>query len=636
MARRRRQMDIPVVAALVGAAVLGLRAAGWMQRLELAAYDHHVRLAATGPPTDARIALVEVSEEDIQALGSWPLSDATLARTIGILNDSGARAIGIDIYRDIPVAPGSAELDAVLARNRLVIFPSKLADAFSAGVAPPAALAGTQQVGFNNMVVDPDGIVRRGLLFMNDGEGGVGYSFSLLLALLYLEGEGIHATPDPDDPALMRLGPTTIPPLAGTTGSYAGIDAGGYQYLADYRGAARGFPSVELRHLLEGHADLSRFRDRIVVVGLTAESVPDLFHIAFESDSSRAVGIPGSALHAQMASQLVRYALGEMAPIESPSDWQEALLVLVWAALGAGLGLWARSTWQFAAVAAAAVVLLWLSGWGSLVAGWWIPVVPAGVACLGSASIVVAYVSSRERADRAEVMQLFSRHVTKQVAEDIWQHRDEFLEGGRPRPHRVTATILFLDMTGYTSRAEKMDPAELMTWLDSYLRVLSQRILDAGGLVDDYFGDGIMACFGIPIPPRDAKAVARDARNAVACAVRMEESVRQINAKWSEQGLPPIGIRIGICTGTIVAGSIGSADRLKYSVVGDVVVTAQRLESLGALEHDFKARPCRILTSAQTREHVSDTFRMREAGEFVLKGKAEPVAVYEVLGSAET
>jgi adenylate cyclase len=624
-----------VAAALVAAAVLGLRAVGWMQRLELAHYDHLARLAAAGPPNDARIALVEVSEEDIQALGSWPLSDGTLARTIEILSEAGARTIGVDIYRDIPVAPGSAELDAVFARNQRVVFPSKFADASSPGVAPPAALAGTQQVGFNNIVVDPDGIVRRGLLFMDDGTGGVGYSFPLLLALLYLEDEGVYATPDPDDPALMRLGPITFQLLTDTAGSYAGIDAGGYQYLVDYRGAARAFPSIELRDLLDGSADLSRFDGRIVIVGLTAESVPDLFHIAFETGSSSAVGIPGSALHGHMASQLVRYALGEGAPIASLADWQEPLLVLFWAGLGASLGLWTRSTWQFAAVGAGAVVFLWLAGWGSLVAGWWIPVVPAAVACLGSASIVVAYLSNRERADRTELMQLFSRHVTKQVAEDVWQHREEFLAGGRPRPRRVTATILFLDMTGYTSRAEKMDPAELMTWLDSYLRVLSQRILDSGGLVDDYFGDGIMACFGIPIPPRDIAGVQRDAGNAVACAVDMEESVRQLNARWSEQSLPPIGIRIGICSGTIVAGSIGSADRLKYGVVGDVVVTAQRLESLGYAEHDFEAHPCRILISAQTRQHVADTFCVHEAGTFVLKGKAEPVIVYEVTGRAE-
>jgi adenylate cyclase len=518
-----------------------------------------------------------------------------------------------------------------------VIFPSKFADATSPGVAaPPAALVGSQQVGFNNVIVDPDGIVRRGLLFMDDEEGEVGYAFSLLLALLYLAAEEVHATPDPDDPALMRLGPTTVRRVAASTGSYVDVDAGGYQYLADFRGAAERLPAVQLRDLLAGKADLSLFRDRIVIVGLTAESVPDLLHIPFESDASSTVGIPGSTLHGYLASQLVRYALGEGGSVHTLADWQEALLVLVWSALGAVLALWTLAAWQFAALGAAAIACLWLAGWGSLVAGWWIPVAPAAVAWLGSASIVTAYVSSRERADRTELMHLFSRHVTKQVADDVWRHRDEFLEGGRPRPQRVTATILFVDMAGFTSRAEKMDPGALMVWLDSYLRALSQRILDAGGLVDDYFGDGIMACFGIPIPRQDVEGVKRDARNAVACAVSMEESVRELNAKWSEQGLPRNGVRVGICTGTVVAGSIGSADRLKYGVVGDVVVTAQRLEGLGYADHDFEAQPCRILISAQTREHVADSFRIREAGDFVLKGKAEPVAVYRVFGSAES
>jgi adenylate cyclase len=231
-------------------------------------------------------------------------------------------------------------------------------------------------------------------------------------------------------------------------------------------------------------------------------------------------------------------------------------------------------------------------------------------------------------------MQLFSRHVTKQVAENVWQHRDEFLEGGRPRPVRLTATILFIDIKGYTGNAEKMDPAELMEWIDGFLGAMAQEVLDRGGLVEDYFGDGMMACYGIPIPQTDADGVRNDANNAVVSALGMEQALRRLNAEWRAEGRPAVGIRVGICTG----GSMGSANRLKYGVVGDAVVTAQRLESLGLdrVEHDFDEQPARVLISEETNTHLDSTFHTERVGEFVIKGKNEPVTVYRVLGRAAT
>ena len=643
MARHRFGFEVLAVAGaagLVALGVLGARAAGWLERLELATYDHQAKLAASGPETDSRVVLIEVNERDIQTLGKWPLSDEMLARVIEIAGASGARAIGVDIYRDIPVPPGSEQLDAVLARDPRVIFIAKFGDDSASGVAPPAALAGTEQVGANNILVDRDGIVRRGLLFMDDSEGGTGYSFALRLALLYLAEEGIQATADPDDPALLRLGQTTFRPLVPSTGSYAGADTGGYQFLLDFRGAAEALPSITLRDLLkEGGTDPSFFRDRIVIVGLTAESVPDLFHIAFESDCSlshaclaQGVGIAGATLAGQMASQIVRYALGVGSTMRTLAEWQEALLVVLFSALGATLGLWTRSIWRLALFGSATVAVLWLIGLAFLVGGWWIPIMPLAAACLASGSAVTAYLTSRERAERTELMQLFSRHVTKQVAEEVWRHRDEFLEGGRPKSERLTATILFVDMKDYTSRAEKLDPEDLMVWLNGYLECLSQDVLDAGGLVEDYFGDGMMACFGIPIPHRDLDDIKDDARSAVLSALAMADSVRQLNTEWNGRGLPSVGIRVGVCSGEVVTGSLGSNQRLKYSVVGDVVVTAQRLQALDDTGHDFEAEPCRILIGEQTRDYVAESVLTREFGEIVLKGKAQPTMVHRVLG----
>jgi len=639
MDRRRFQRSNPAlvafaIAALVSLAVLGARQRGWLERFELAGFDHYVGLMPAGAAARPRLALVEVSEQDIQNLGRYPIPDADLARAIEILSDSGARAIGIDIYRDIPVPPGTEKLAAVFGSHPRVIVPSKFADKGADGVGPPKALAGTEQVGFNNMVVDSDGSVRRGLLYMDDGAGGVGTSLPLRLALLYLGDEGIHPTADPENPQNLKLGASSFAPLAPGFGGYVKADTGGYQYLLDYRGAPVALPLVDLTELLAGEADPELFRDRIVVLGVTAESLTDRFHIPFESATGAGVGIPGAELHGRMADQLVREALGEAAPLRALADGQEAALVVICGALGAALMLWLRAGWSLALLGFGGLCALYALGWASLLRGFWVPVLPPAIAWVSSMSVVAAYSRSRERAERAEIMQLFSRHVTKQVAEDVWRNRDQFLEGRRPRPVRVTATILFIDIKGYTGNVEKMDPAELMEWIDGFLGTMAQEVLDRGGLVEDYFGDGMMACYGIPIPRTDRDGIRDDARNAVVSALGMEQALRRLNAEWRAEGRPAVGIRVGICTGVVVAGSMGSANRLKYGVVGNAVVTAQRLESLSLerVEHDFEKQPARILINEETRAQLDETFRTEPVGEFVVKGKNEPVIVSRVLG----
>jgi len=622
----------------VSLAMLGVRAQGGIEPLELVAFDHYVGRMQGLEDGRSRIALVEVSEQDIQSLGEYPISDEDFALVITRLSDAGARGIGIDIYRDIPVPPGSSELEAVLLAHPRVIMPSKFADEGHEGVGPPKVLAGSAQVGFNNMVTDADGKVRRGLLYMEDGQGGMGTSMSFLLAMHYLGDEGIYPEPDPDDPNVLKLGASSFHPLSSDFGGYADVDTGGYQYLLDYRGAPYSFPTANLTDVLSGKADSEIFRDRIVMVGVTAESLTDRFHIPFVSKGALGVGIPGAELHGRLVDQLIRNAVDETRPMRSTSALDEALMVLVAGALGAALMLWMRVGWGLTVLGLGGLFGLYWLGWQALLGGLWLPVVTPGLAWVSSLTIVAAYSRSRERADRAELMNLFSRHVTKSVADDVWRNRDAFLEGGRPRPIRLTATILFIDIRGYTVNAEKLDPAELMQWIDSFLGAMAQQVLDRGGMVEDYFGDGMMACYGIPIPAEDDEGIRRNAVAAVQSALGMEQALRTLNEEWADEGRPAAGIRVGIATGVVVAGSMGSAERLKYGVVGDAVVTAQRLEALGLdrVEHDFEERPARMLINAATYAQLDSSFRTECVGDFLVKGKNEPVTVYRVHESTET
>ena len=621
-------------AVLIAFAIYGAHHTGLLQRFELMAYDQYFRLARP-QGADERILIVEVTEQDIRNLGTWPIPDGVLAKVVRILGQSGARAIGIDIYRDMPVPPGSQELDAALLESPRTVGVRLVGEGMQRGIPAPAVLRGSDQVGFNDVIVDRDGIVRRGLLFLDDGADQVFYSLALRLSLLYLADHGIFPAADPTDPSLLRLGPTTIPPFASDDGGYVGVDDSGYQFLLDYAGAGRTFESVTLSELLSEEFDTARVRDRIVLLGVSAESTNDFFHFPYGQEVSAALVNAGVTLHGHMVSQLLRYGLGESAPTRMLSEWQEALSILVCALLGGALGLWVRSVWAFVLATGATLLLLWGGGFFLFGEGGWLPVVPPALGWIGSAGVVTAYMSSQEKAQRALLMHLFARHVSSSVADEIWRKRNDFLDGGRPRPERLQASILFVDMKGYTSRAEKMDPKELMDWVNDFFGAMAQRVMEHGGVVDDYFGDGMMACFGLPFARTSEEEIRRDAQAAVSCALEMERTLLELNARWRERDLPTVATRIGIASGPVVAGSQGPPDRLKYTAVGDIVVTAQRLESLDDSEYDFEKRPSRILVTERTSEYLEQRFERQKIGEFRVKGKDEPVTVYHVTGARQ-
>jgi adenylate cyclase len=146
-----------------------------------------------------------------------------------------------------------------------------------------------------------------------------------------------------------------------------------------------------------------------------------------------------------------------------------------------------------------------------------------------------------------------------------------------------------------------------------------------------------MAAFGVPVPHATDAEIQRDAINAVQCALAMEQRLIQLNQRWQAQDLPVIGMRIGIYTGSVVAGSLGSTDRMEYTVHGDTVNTAERLESFA--KHRFAPdpfnRPCRILIGEATLGYLDDRFQMNKMGQVRLRGKNRKVVIYRVLGHKE-
>ena len=154
-----------------------------------------------------------------------------------------------------------------------------------------------------------------------------------------------------------------------------------------------------------------------------------------------------------------------------------------------------------------------------------------------SAMTSTAIEHSREKGQRAVLMQLFSKHVSPQVAEALWEQREQFLEGGRPRSQSLIVTSMFTDLQGFSTISEKQDPEVLMKWLNTYMDMVTTTVMEHGGVVDDYFGDGVKINFGVPVPRTTEAEIGRDAINAVTCALAMEAKMVVLNETMASQGL---------------------------------------------------------------------------------------------------
>lgn len=619
-----------LLALLTAIGLLGLRGAGLLSSLELAEYDRARSMAlglrGTVPARALESVVVGYSERDLAGPIGFPLSDEKLARALATILSDEPRAVGVDFFRDRGVPPGGEDLFALLQRERRIVMIHQLSTESDLAVPPPAG-ASPSQAGLADFVRDPDGHVRRAILYLDDDEFGTALSLPLQMAIRHLQADGLGLSVADSEPPRLRLGQTVLPRFRADDGGYVAADDAGYQILIDYHDPTPR-TALDLTDVARGHFEPGFFRDKMVFVGATAHTHTDLHSTPFGD-------WPGIHLHAQIADQLVRLGHGDSQPIRTLSGGQEIAWVLGWALLGSLIGL-RRAPLAATAVSVAAMLFtLAAAVVGAAVAGWWIPGAPAALAALGTSGIVTAYQSRRDYLERSQLMLLFSRHMSKRLADSIWENRDAFLDGGRPRPQRVPATILFLDMKGFTEVAEQLNTLTLMEWLNDFMGAMAHQAEVHGGLVDDYFGDGMKVDFGVPIPSETPEQIAADAASAIRCGLAMGNRLEQLNADWRARGLPETRMRIGIASGDCVAGSFGEKDRLKFTVVGDTVNTAARLESLKAQDVDFGPHVCRLLIADSTHRIAGDHFDTIDRGHFAVKGKQQSVRVHQVVASAD-
>jgi len=606
----------------VTCAVLGMRSLGWLQQFELVALDQFFLLRSR-ESVDERIVIVKITEADVKQQKRWPFPDTTLVELLSIIRQQQPSAIGLDLYRDLPVEPGHAKLNQLLRDTPNLVGVQKVVESQDSGaVAPPPVLAEAGRVGANDLILDGDGRIRRGLLAIDDARNNDTTlpSFAAYLAGLYLEQRGLEYDFSENEARIVdsqtKAIKATIPAFEASDGGYVRAAEGGFQLLMNYRGRISQFHSITLTEVLEKRFRPELMRDRIVMIGSTAESLKDLFFDPYSSHLSASSRTPGVVIHANLVSELLSAALDQRPVLRTWNEPTEWVWTFLCAFLGAILSWQQRYLKQPWNIIGLIGVLVLAAGVGvisfiAFLGGWWIPVVAPVLATLGAAFSITGYVAR----SAADMRRTFGRYLTDEVVSSLLETPSGLQLGGERRK----VTVLISDLRGFSAISERLPPEQVVTILNHYLGVMSEVITRYQGTINEFIGDGIFVIFGAPIQRED------DTERAIACAIAMQAEMEKVNSYNEAHGFPPLEMGIGINTGELIVGNIGSQKRAKYTVIGNHANLAARIETYSVGRQ--------ILISEHTLNDVgAPLVRVSAQMRVEPKGIREPLTLYEVFG----
>jgi len=597
--------------------VMLLRFSGLLQILELAALDQ-LFILHSDERRDKRIVIVEIDEEAVRTLGKrgqFPIPDRVLAKILENLKQHQPRAIGLDIYRDLPVGKGNDSLVKVFESTPNLVGVEKVVESNdSSAVNPPPTLKKLDQVGANDLVLDTDGKIRRSLFYLADKNGDNLFTFSFKLAYLYLNDMGVEVGTTED--FLIEVGNVVFTPFESNDGGYVSATDAGYQVLLNYRGDIEKFQRISLIDVLENRIPKDLIKGRILLIGSTASSLKDLFYTPYSSSIFTAPRrMAGVTIHANAISQILSAELDNRPLIKTWSEQLEWLWIFSWCLLGAILIWLQRLSKQkllpIVSIAIAACCLLG-SCYISFLGGWWIPVVPSMLGLVGSVVGVTAYMAQTA----SQIRKTFGRYLNDEVVANLLESPEGLKLGGQRR----NITIFTSDLRGFTATSERLPAEEVIKIINLYLGYMADIITEYQGTIDEFMGDGILVLFGAPTARED------DATRAIACAVAMQQAMELVNQKMKEMGLPKLEMGIGINTGEVVVGNIGSEKRTKYGIVGKQVNLTYRIESytVGG----------QIFISESTLKQADQIIKIIGEREVKPKGVQQPITIYEVGGIA--
>jgi len=598
---------IAALSLLIGAIVFAMDRHGYLSAPNLRAYDFLVALQHPEPPSDV-VFNVDFDEATVTRYDAFPIPRLLLADVISKINSGKPAVIGVDIILDLPrVEKDDLHLAKVIDDAGNVVLVSE----YGFGGHPPNEPLDTFQktaagVAFGDLPIDDDGSVRRMFLRVTTSKYR---ALSLPVALADIS-SGQHLRPG--GRGFLLFGSRKLP-LASTLPDTAWIH---FHPSAPTR-------LVSVQTLLSSGFDASIFAGKIVIVGQSSEKGRDLFATPVTRAGvmiAERYLLSGAEIHGAAVTSLLNGNI--LRTLHSfPRMSVGFLLGLAVIVLGF------RNRWYVAlvtcllfAVCTFVAALLLFSRYHI-----WMPFVSIEVCLLAALPAGLGYRSVEERrlkhlmeGERRQLMGLFERYVSADVAAEIWKNRDAIVLAGEER----VATILFSDIRSFTAMTAGVPSQEVLAWLNRYLTVMGDVIKKNRGFLNKFIGDGIMVVFGAPLSegPRE------DACRAVRCAVEMLARVDQWNAAKAP-GDPPLKIGIGIHTGPVTAGNVGSPDRLEYSVIGETVNLASRLE---ALTKEFKTG---LVLSPATWEYIRGQFSTLSLGDAQVRGFTNAIPLYSVESS---
>jgi adenylate cyclase len=631
-----------------------------LQTIELKTYDW--RLARTARPADARrdIVLVDIDEYSLRNLepyvGRWPWPRQVHAAMVDYLAAAGAKVIAYDVnfagtdsnrtytLNGETISGDDSDRDLVRAvreAGNVILLADATYDAASgetpaipgaafplrdAGILerkvvfpPYAALsAAAAGIGQNLFILDPDGPIRHTVPFVKTGA----YTIPSLGVAVALRAANIPPSSVRMDRDRLIMGDRAMPVSVRRLKTEDGVLSHVWA-LIDFRGPALSadlksstYQTFSFFDLLQSAGaaapaiDATIFRDKLVFLGTSAAGLFDAFETPFAHGR-----MPGINVHAAVADDILSNRFMRAAGDE----------VRLGTVLGLALAIGVVSTllpawWATGVTLILLTIVAWV-GTATFAAGYWLnltqPVLASAIALFAG----VGYQYFIEGREKRKMKRLFGQYVSRDVFAQLVAHPELARLGGQRRE----MTVLFSDIRGFTTLTEQGQPEEVVGMLNEYFSRMVDIVFRHHGTLDKFVGDMVMALFNAPLDDPE------HADHAVQAALEMIVELHTLNQQWAASGrFAGLDIGIGVNTGSMIAGNIGSDRVMSYTVIGDAVNLGARLESLN------KQYGTRIIISDATRQRLIGRYACRPLGEVVVKGKTHPVAIFEVTGQSGT
>lgn len=614
------------------------------------------------------VVIVEITRNTHEGIpapyNTWPFARFIFAKLIKNLSDAGAKAIGIDIVMSAPDKNNpiydSLMIDAIRNSGNVVVAGKieeisgnvtvqNVSEDFSVSVSGPSFqitrvhedfsnyyFQADSSIGIVQVIGDNDGVYRRYLPFMYSTSADrlvPTFGFALLNKYYGLTKDYLPK----NSTNYFILGDIKIP-------KYDNVSM-----LINYYGPDGTFPKVDFIDVIDDsefhtsdeielETDINTwddpeyglkfkdfFKDKIVLIGSTQPEDKDILPVAFaKGEKTGDNNMYGVELHANAIQNIINQDF----LIKLPKLYEILILVLLslvsfyvssfFKSIKTKYGIFL----EFANLIVIALILVGIRYFSFTIFennNFIFPIInPSLTVALGYFGST-AYHFITERKQKAMIKGMFSQYVNATVVNDIVSNPDKLKLGGE----RKSLSVFFSDIAGFSTFSETKDPAELVSFLNEYLGEMTKIIFENKGTLDKYIGDAVMAFWGAPIP--------FDNHASLACssALKMQARLAEMRKKWETEGQTVIDIRMGINSGDMIVGNMGGKERFDYTVMGDNVNLASRLEGAN------KEYGTRIMISEMTHDIIKDEFFTRELDVIVVKGKTQPIRVFELLGNDE-